>query len=99
MVRARYNRITRTMGLALAALFTFAAPLVSGDALAADTTAKTEPAKVDKAPAKKAKKRGPTAKQSAVATGNKKPRKSTKSPETSTASTTHADGKGTVQAK
>ncbi len=94
MVRGRYNPIKRTVGLALAALFTLAAPLAASDALAAEPTAaakaETEtadkapvkadkaPAKADKAPTKKAKKRGKTAKQDANAAHTKKPRTSTK---------------------
>lgn len=99
MVWGRDNRIKRTVGLALAALFTLAAPLASSDALAAESTAKAETAKADKAPTKKAKKRGKTAKQGATAATPKKPRTSTKSPETTTVSSTHAGDAGVVHAK
>lgn len=99
MVRGRYNRITRTVGLALAALFTLAAPLASSDALAAEPTAKAETAKADKTPTKKAKKRGKTAKQGATASDGKKPRTSTKSSQTTTAATAKASDAGVVHAK
>jgi Peptidase M15 len=99
MVRGRYNRIKRTVGLALAALFTLAAPLASSDALAAEQTAKAETAKADKAPTKKAKKRGKTAKQGTTVATPKKPRTSTKSQKTTTVSTTHAGDGGVVHAK
>ncbi len=99
MVRALHNRITRTVGLALAALFTLAAPLASSDALAAEPTAKAETAKADKTPPKKAKKRGKTAKQGATAATPKKPRTPTKSPETTTVSASHAGDAGVVHAK
>jgi len=100
MGRARYHRITRTVGLALAALFTLAAPLASSDALAAETTAKAETAKADKAPAKKAKKRGKTAKQSTTPSSAKKSHTpTTKSPDTMTVSTAHTSDAGVVHAK
>jgi hypothetical protein len=99
MVRGRYNRITRTVGLALAALFTLAAPLASSDALAAEPTAKAETATADKAPTKKANKRGKTAKQGATASSGKKPRTSTKSPVTTSVSTAPAGDAGVVHAK
>lgn len=110
MVRGRYNRITRTVGLALAAIFTLAAPLATSDAQAAESPAKTETvkaekaaAKTDKALTKKAKKRGKTAKQDVTATSAKKARTSTKptkkGPETTTVSTTHATEGGVVHAK
>ena len=112
MVRGRYNRMKRTVGLALAALFTLAAPLATSDALAAEPTAKAETVKADKAdkaskadkadkaPAPKAKKRGKTAKQDANAAHTKKPRTSTKKGSgTTTVSTTHAGADGVVQAK
>jgi len=87
------------VGLALAALFTLAAPFASSDALAAEPTAKAETVKADKAPTKKAKKRGKTAKQGTTAATSKKPRTSTKSPETTAVSTTHAGDTGVVHAK
>ncbi|MBK9260890.1 MAG: DUF882 domain-containing protein [Polyangiaceae bacterium] len=101
MVRGRHNRITRTVGLALAAFFALASPLASGDALAAapDATVKAQPAKVDKAPTTKATKRGTTAKKAKAAKSAAKPRKPTKSPQTATASTTQAGGAGVVVAK
>jgi len=110
MVRGRYNRITRTVGLALAALFTLATPLATSEAQAADSPAKTETvkadkaaAKTDKAPTKKAKKRGKTAKQDVTTTSAKKARTSSKptkkSPETTVVSTAGAKDGGVVQAK
>jgi Peptidase M15 len=109
MVRGRYNRITRTVGLALAALFTLAAPLATSDALAAESPAKTAvkadkaSPKAAKAPTKKAKKRGKTAKQDVTPTSTKKPRTSTKATkknvETTTVSATHAGDGAVVHAK
>lgn len=107
MVRGRYNRIKRTVGLALAALFTLAAPLASSEAQAAEPTAKAETAKADKAPtnksdkapAKKSKKRGKTAKQGSTSAHSKKPQTSKTHPETTTVSTTHAGDAGVVHAK
>lgn len=106
----RYNRITRTVGLALAALFTLAAPLATSDAQAAESPAKTETVKADKAPAKtdktftkKAKKRGKTAKQDGATTATKKARTSTKptkkGPVTTTVSTAQTSDAAVVHAK
>lgn len=101
MVRALHNRITRTVGLALAALFALASPLASSDALAsaADVTAKAPPAKVDKAPTKKAKKRAAADKQAKPASSAAKRHKTTKNPETSSTPAAHAAGGSVVQAK
>lgn len=110
MVRGRYNRITRTVGLALAAIFTLAAPLATSDAQAAESPAKTEAVKADKAPVKtdkastkKAKKRGKTAKHDGSTAATKKARTSTKptkkGPETTTVSTTQTSDAAVVHAK
>ena len=110
MVRGRNNRITRTVGLALAALFTLAAPLASSEVQAAESTAKAETAKAEKAPEKaskatpkKAKKRGKTAKQDAktahTSTHSKKSATTAKNVETTTVSTTHAGDAAVVHAK
>ncbi len=106
MVRGRNNRITRTVGLALAALFTLAAPLASSEVQAAESTAKADTAQAERAPEKaakaspkKAKKRGKTAKHDAKSTHAKKSATPAKSVETTTVSTTHAGDAAVVHAK